>query len=486
MSVAGAEQTFNGKYSSYTAQDRQGLVNAVTCVLSTSSESVAVTTDYSNSLSIAREVNAYAKIAGCDWTYYVQKLEVTIGRNTDNLSLNNVSGAVAKKNIDIDLGPAKIVSRKHAAIRFNLESGSWELQIFGRNGAKVNFRRIATGPDSAPTVLQSGCIIDIGGVQMIFILPEQETIVSDYCLNHLMPKLLSTYGTNGNNNPLLRNIIEGSTYLREQRLQEEARLQKLDHLHTPLSSSSEVNALGDPHGDTIMMEEEDDDENYAKGGIRPSSYTSSNSNAINNNTLPHVENPSDLSLDENRYIKPPQSYASMITQAILSTPDGSISLADIYKFISDNYAFYRFSQMAWQNSVRHNLSLNKAFEKVPKRAGQQGKGMNWKISDEIRRDFLNKWNAGKLSKIRRGASVTRQLQLHMSKFGEIPAPESTSIDTRDIKAQKVKKSSQVISPILRESAPQFQKTQLTGHMPATTSMNAATNAKVNEQWSSLS
>uniref|UniRef100_UPI0040535C21 Fork head protein homolog 1 n=1 Tax=Saccharomyces cerevisiae TaxID=4932 RepID=UPI0040535C21 len=123
----------------------------------------------------------------------------------------------------------------------------------------------------------------------------------------------------------------------------------------------------------------------------------------------------------NRYIKPPQSYASMITQAILSTPEGSISLADIYKFISDNYAFYRFSQMAWQNSVRHNLSLNKAFEKVPKRAGQQGKGMNWKISDEVRRDFLNKWNAGKLSKIRRGASVTRQLQLHMSKFGEIPA-----------------------------------------------------------------
>ena len=267
MSVTSTEQRYSGKYSSYTAQDRQGLVNAVTCVLSSSSEPVAVSGDYSNNLSIAREVNAYAKIAGCDWTYYVQKLEVTIGRNTDTLSMNTIPGTIVKKNIDIDLGPAKIVSRKHAAIRFNLESGLWELQIFGRNGAKVNFRRIPTGPDSPPTVLQSGCIIDIGGVQMIFILPEQETIISDYCLNHLMPKLLSTYGTNGNNNPLLRNIIEGSTYLREQRLQEEARLQRLDHLHTPLSSSSEVNALADPHGDTIMVEEEDEDENYSRGGI---------------------------------------------------------------------------------------------------------------------------------------------------------------------------------------------------------------------------
>ena len=478
MSVTSSEQKFSGKYSSYTAQDRQGLVNAVTCVLSSSSEPVAVSSDYSNNLSIAREVNAYAKIAGCDWTYYVQKLEVTIGRNTDNLSLNAIPGAVVKKNIDIDLGPAKIVSRKHAAIRFNLESGSWELQIFGRNGAKVNFRRIPTGPDSPPTVLQSGCIVDIGGVQMIFILPEQETVISDYCLNHLMPKLLSTYGTNGNNNPLLRNIIEGSTYLREQRLQEEARLQRLDHLHTPLSSS-DVNPIGDPHGDTIMMEEEDDDQNYTRGGIRPNTYTSSSTNAITNNNVPHIENPSDLSLDENRYIKPPQSYASMITQAILSTPEGSISLADIYKFISDNYAFYRFSQMAWQNSVRHNLSLNKAFEKVPKRAGQQGKGMNWKISNEVRRDFLNKWNAGKLSKIRRGASVTRQLQLHMSKFGEIPAPESSSIDTRGIKAQKVKKSLQATSSILGESAPQLQKTQLTGQISTTTSMNVTTNANVN-------
>ncbi|MCG0057015.1 hypothetical protein L6R34_32125, partial [Escherichia coli] len=74
-----------------------------------------------------------------------------------------------------------------------------------------------------------------------------------------------------------------------------------------------------------MMEEDEEDENYTRGGIRPNTYTSSSNNAVPNDNVRHIENPSDLSLDENRYIKPPQSYASMITQAILSTPEGSIS-----------------------------------------------------------------------------------------------------------------------------------------------------------------
>lgn len=69
---------------------------------------------------------------------------------------------------------------------------------------------------------------------------------------------------------------------------------------------------------------------------------------------------SDLSRDENKNVKPPYSYATMITQAILSNPEGVLSLADIYKYISTNFAFYRYIKTGWQNSIRHNLSLNKA------------------------------------------------------------------------------------------------------------------------------
>lgn len=57
----------------------------------------------------------------------------------------------------------------------------------------------------------------------------------------------------------------------------------------------------------------------------------------------------DLSLDEYRHIKPQYSYAQMITQAIMNTPDEKLNLNGIYNFITSNYSYYRNQQAAgWQ------------------------------------------------------------------------------------------------------------------------------------------
>ncbi|KAI5959066.1 FKH2 [Candida pseudojiufengensis] len=361
----------------YSFDDPQERINAVIGVLQCPDEKTNVSETYANTKNIATQVQAYAKIAGKDWTYYVKSLAISIGRNTDVASSNVNTGPL----IDIDLGPAKIVSRQHATITYNLDARTWELRVLGRNGARIDGQKVSIG-SSEKNTLHSGAILDVGGTQMMFILPDSPPTVAPKMLEKAMAKYREEHGKNkktynGNGGGSIKSF---QVYNKAQ----------LNHSPNQMTANSLQSNLDQ-----------------------------------------------DLSKEDSKDIKPPYSYATMITQAILSNPSGVMSLADIYNWISSHYAYYKYSKTGWQNSIRHNLSLNKAFEKVPRRPNEPGKGMKWQISSSYREEFLNKVNDGTISKTRRGSSVSRQLSLHLATHKQLPESQLDRHDMSQFHPQQI-------------------------------------------------
>lgn len=88
--------------------------------------------------------------------------------------------------------------------------------------------------------------------------------------------------------------------------------------------------------------------------------------------------------------KPVDSYALMIYKALESSYDGKLTLAEIYTWIETHYPYYQTADIVWRNSIRHNLSLNPTFKKIPRPSNSKGKGGYWAIDHTHRQGKLMK------------------------------------------------------------------------------------------------
>ncbi|KAL7940908.1 fork head domain-containing protein [Trichoderma barbatum] len=404
--------------SSPRADDDQ-LVAQVTQQLRT--QPVQASKDHSNAIHEANGdgVKAYAKIAAQDWTYYITKLNVNIGRAPEP----SHAGAASSENaVHIDLGPSKMVSREHASISFNSKDEIWMLSVKGRNGAKVDGQTIK--PQTSHP-LKSGEVVEIGNVEMMFVLPSELSAL------HVHPVFLQRCGRGTD---------------------------------TPKAAQPRQHAPGTP----------------AKVDLkRPGTPTSSQDHS----TATIVKSPVaastpggllgasgvDLSLDDNQHIKPQYSYAQMITQAILNAPDGKLNLNGIYNFIMSSYSYYRHQHAAgWQNSIRHNLSLNKSFDKVARSTDEPGKGMKWHIVPETREEMVR--NAYKIGRGgHRGSSVpSSPSQLNYITHGP------KDILARDPSSAQKRRGSSLVSPPPQSSLRAIQSTPDRGYGRQTDRSSALT------------
>ena len=93
---------------------------------------------------------------------------------------------------------------------------------------------------------------------------------------------------------------------------------------------------------------------------------------------PAVRPPAESSALVRDLKKPKMSYKKLIFSALMDSPGRKLKLTEIYDWILERYPGFRANKNGFQNSIRHNLSLNKMFVKEGG-VSEAGRGGYWTV-----------------------------------------------------------------------------------------------------------
>lgn len=323
----------------------EALVTSVSQHLLLPEHFVQVAHDHDNALHQrqSKNVQAYAKITGKNWTFYVKRLRTNIGRPPEgyipvgdspktpaasNEGLELPAAPTEPSRIHVDLGPNKLVSRLHAEVFFDTDTSQWKILVNGRNGVKLDEQLLRRGQQAK---LTSGRVIEIGGVEMMFVLPENENKVE------IHEKYLRRAG-----------LIQAEF---EDDITVDSKNPGSFTSDRPWSSQTEQSRP--PHVGPLPIAPAPPDYRRPDTPIKRSksgAFSKSPAFAGSGGTMMMSADQVDLSLDQNQHIKPTYTYSQLISQAILESPDEQRTLNEIYTYCKKNYAFFRRAEheKGWQ------------------------------------------------------------------------------------------------------------------------------------------
>ncbi|XP_043086608.1 forkhead box protein K1 isoform X5 [Puntigrus tetrazona] len=291
-----------------------------------------------SSMSLSPPSQALARLEGRDFEFAMRQRTVTVGRNSSHGS------------VDVNMGHSSFISRRH--LQINFEEPHFYLRCLGKNGVFVDgvFQRRGAPPLLLPRECTFRFPSTVIKIQFTALYhkdtQKEEAPVSP--VRPLYPQI----------SPLKISIPENDFR------------SMMSPLPSPTGTISVPNSCpASPRGAGSS--------GYRYGRNITSDLQLAAEYAAKAVSEQRTEaTGGDSPKDES---KPPYSYAQLIVQAISSAPDRQLTLSGIYAHITKHYPYYRTADKGWQNSIRHNLSLNRYFIKVPRSQEEPGKGSFWRV-----------------------------------------------------------------------------------------------------------